>query len=129
MTESQIDRQGRVRSIFSVSQCVDEMSVSQTLREQRIVVDLQAIPDQFLQIAAMSMGIPQITVRETDYMVDGKNGILIQDLSDLPDALHYYLSSIAHVNQAQIASYELGSQFTTRQLVQSWKEVIEDIEH
>lgn len=129
VTESQIDRQGRPQSIFSVSQCVDEMSVSQTLREQRIVVDLQAIPDQFLQIAAMSMGIPQIAVCETDYMVDGKNGILIQDLSDLPDALHYYLSSIAHVNQAQIASYELGSQFTTRQLVQSWKEVIEDIEH
>lgn len=129
VSESRIDTQGQTGSVFSVAQCVDELTVSQTLREQRIVVDLQPVPDQFLQISAMSMGIPQIAGRETDYFADGKNGILVRNLSDLPDALHYYLNSIAHVNQAQIASYKLGSRFSTEQLVRSWKEIIENVEH
>ena len=129
VTESQIDMQGRAQAVFSVAQCVDEMSVSRTLREQRVLVDLQAVPDQFLQISAMSIGLPQITAQETDYIADGQNGIVIHDASELPDAVDYYLSSIAHFNQAQIASYELGNQFTTGQLVQSWKEVIQSIEH
>ena len=129
VTESQIDTQGLAEAVFSVAQCVDEMAVSRMLREQRVLVDLQDVPDQFLQISAMSVGMPQITARETDYIQNGKNGIVLQTLEDLPAALDYYLSSVAHANQAQIASYELGSQFTTGQLVQSWKEVIANIEH
>lgn len=129
VSESRLDFQEQAACVFSVAQCVDEMTVSQRLREQRIVVDLQPVPDQFLQISAMSMGIPQIAGQETDYFADSKNGILVRNLSDLPDALDYYLSSIAHVNQAQIASYELGSRFSTEQLVQSWKEILENVEH
>ncbi|MGO5313624.1 accessory Sec system protein Asp1 [Bilifractor sp. LCP21S3_A7] len=129
VSESRLDFQEQAACVFSVAQCVDEMTVSQKLREQRIVVDLQPVPDQFLQISAMSMGIPQIAGQETDYFADGKNGILVRKLSDLPDALDYYLGSIAHVNQAQIASYELGSRFSTEQLVQSWKEILENVEH
>ncbi|MGN0434206.1 MAG: accessory Sec system protein Asp1 [Bilifractor sp.] len=129
VSESRLDFQEQAACVFSVAQCVDEMTVSQKLREQRIVVDLQPVPDQFLQISAMSMGIPQIAGQETDYFADGKNGILVRNLSDLPDALDYYLGSIAHVNQAQIASYELGSRFSTEQLVQSWKEILENVEH
>ncbi|MQN00663.1 MAG: accessory Sec system protein Asp1 [Lachnospiraceae bacterium] len=119
------DEEGK---IFTVAQCVDELSVSRTLREQRIIVDLQEVPDQFLQISAMSMGIPQITVRETDYVKNGKNGIVIDDLSELADSMHYYLSSITNVNNAQIASYKLGGSYSTGKLVQSWKEVIESVE-
>lgn len=128
VSENLIDSVGQVRSVFSVAQCVDEMSVSRTLREQRRVVDLQQIPDQFLQIAAMSMGIPQITAMETDYMKDGRNGLVIRDIVDLPDALDTFLSSIANYNKAQIASYDLGDQFTTDKLVKAWKEVLQSVE-
>ena len=41
------------------------------------------IPDQFLQISAMSMGIPQITSRETTYVADGENGRVIHHVKDL----------------------------------------------
>ncbi|MBM6999953.1 accessory Sec system protein Asp1 [bacterium] len=110
--------------VFSVQQCVDELRVSRTIREQRVVVDLSPLPDQFLQISAMSMGIPQVTTRETDYVVDGRNGRVLQGASGLADAVDYYLSSVEHFNEAQIASYDLGSRFTADQLVKAWKEVI-----
>lgn len=126
--ESRIDENMKKQIIFSVAQCVDEMAVSRTLREQRIVVDLQEVPDQFLEISAMSMGVPQITLRETSYVLDGKNGIVIEKAEELPDCLDYYLASLANWNTAQIASYEIGNQFSTGKLVEAWKEVISYVE-
>jgi accessory secretory protein Asp1 len=128
-SESMVDENDRAEQIFSVAQCVDEMAVSRTLREQRVVVDVQALPDQFLQISAMSMGIPQITSTESDYAVDGKNCRVVSDVSELLDSLDYYLKNITNWNQAQIASYDIGSRFSTRKLVDAWREVIHDVEH
>lgn len=110
--------------VFSVSQCVDELHVSRTIREQRVVVDLSPLPDQFLQISAMSTGIPQIAMRGTEYLEDGKNGRVIEDVSQLADAVDFYLGSVENFNEAQIASYELGGRFTSEELVKAWKEVI-----
>ncbi len=115
--------------VFSVAQCVDEMHVSRTLREQRAVCDLSPLPDQFLEISAMSMGIPQITRQKTEYIEDGKNGKILKDVLELPEAADYYLGSVEHFNEAQIASYELGSRFTAPELEKAWKEVIEIDQH
>lgn len=115
--------------VFSVAQCVDEMHVSRTLREQRVVCDLSPLPDQFLEISAMSMGIPQITMQKTEYIEDGRNGKILKDLSELPEAADYYLGSVAHFNEAQIASYDLGSRFTAPELEKAWKEVIQIDQH
>lgn len=127
-TENSLDMAEESEQIFFVSQCVDEMAVSHTLRDQRVVVDLNPDPDQFLQISAMSMGIPQITLKETDYIEDGKNGKVLKDKSLLIESIRFYLESIENYNAAEIASYELGSRFSTNRLVDSWKEVIQDIE-
>lgn len=116
-------------NVFSVAQCVDELHVNRTLREQRVVVDLSDAPDQFLQISAMSLGIPQITTRETEYVADGKNGKVIADAAALVPAVDFYLSSVEHFNEAQIASYDLGGQFTSEKLVKAWKEVISIGQH
>ena len=116
-------------NVFSVAQCVDELHVNRTLREQRVVVDLSDAPDQFLQISAMSLGIPQITTRETEYVADGKNGKVIADAVALVPAVDFYLGSVEHFNEAQIASYDLGGQFTSDKLVKAWKEVISIGQH
>lgn len=119
----------QVGVVFSVSQCVDELHVSRTIREQRVVVDLSERPDQFLQISAMSMGVPQVTTLETEYIVDGQNGKVLHDVRQLPDAVDFYLSSVEHFNEAQIASYDLGGRFSAAELVKAWKEVIQIGEH
>lgn len=110
--------------VFSVRQCVDELHVSRTMREQRVVVDLSPRPDQFLQISAMSMGVPQVTAHSTEYVVDGRNGRVLHDVRELADAVDFYLGSMEHFNEAQIASYEIGGKFSAQELVRAWKEVI-----
>lgn len=112
------------RGVFSVRQCVDELHVSRTMREQRVVADLSPQPDQFLQISAMSMGVPQLTTHGTEYVVDGRNGRVLHGARELPDALDFYLGSVENYNEAQIASYDIGSRFSAQELVRAWKEVI-----
>ncbi|MCR5785070.1 MAG: accessory Sec system protein Asp1 [Eubacterium sp.] len=113
---------------FIVEQCVDELSVSRCMREQRIVVDLRKVPELYLQITAISAGIPQIVARDTEYISDGENGFVIKDISELGEKLDYYLGSMANWNQALIYSYELTKKYTTKVLVKKWKGVIKQVE-
>ena len=39
----------------------------------------------------------------------------------------YYLSSLNNWNNAMIKAYDIGENYTTRRLVDKWKEVVESI--
>lgn len=124
-----LDEEDKIPICFVVEQCVDELEVSKCLREQRVIMDLAEVPDLFLQISAVSMGIPQILKVENQYMISGKNGRLIEAFSEIQSSLSYYLESLANWNRAMINSYELGKTYTTQRLIEQWKEVIRSVEH
>ncbi len=108
---------------FFVEQCVDELSVSKCIREQRIMVDMRHNPDLYLQINCISTAIPQIIRRETQYMQNMYNGFVVKDFEQIPAALDYFLGSLANWNQAKVYSYDIAQKFTTRKLLEKWKEV------
>ena len=110
--------------LFKVRQCVDELSVSRCLKEQRLIIDMEDNQDLFLQISAISMGIPQITKKESDYVIDGKNGKILHDINELEMTLEYYLDTLKHWNEAMIESYEIGKKFSSSNLVKLWEGVI-----
>lgn len=112
---------------FFVEQCVDELSVSKCMREQRLFVDLREVPELYLQITAISIGIPQIVRARTEFVVQGKNGVILKGIHMLPKALHYYLSGLRNWNQARIFSYELMKEYTTDKLLGKWKEVMDSV--
>ena len=127
VSENELDEEVPAPVKFYVEQCVDELSVSKCIREQRILVDLQKERDIYLQIAAISVGIPQIVCKQTKYVEHGKNGFILQNLSELNRCLEYYLDGMKHWNEAHIYSRELGEQNSTKVLIEEWKEVIEQI--
>jgi accessory secretory protein Asp1 len=112
---------------FFVEQCVDELSVSKCMREQRIVVDLRKTTDLYLRISCISTAIPQILMTSSQYMVHGKNGLQIKNLSELEESLRYYLDGMSNWNEAMVYSYEMGKNFTTARLIEDWKGVIGSI--
>ncbi|MGN0343351.1 MAG: accessory Sec system protein Asp1 [Lachnospiraceae bacterium] len=112
---------------FYIEQCVDELSVSKCMKEQRVIVDMSELPELYLQISAISMGIPQIVCTQTQFVVDQKNGLVLEDFAQLSQALDFYLDGLANWNEAVVASYEMGKKFSTRVLVDKWKEVLEHI--
>ena len=127
IAENDLEEEKKVPVKFYVEQCVDELSVSKCIREQRILVDLRREREIYLQIAAVSVGIPQIVRKRTKYVEHGKNGFLLQNLSELNRCLEYYLDGMKHWNEAHIYSRELGEQNSTKVLIEEWKEVIEQI--
>lgn len=112
---------------FFVEQCVDELSVSKCIREQRIMIDMRHNPDLYLQINCISTAIPQIIRRETQYMHSGENGMVVRNIKDIPNALDYFLGTMSNWNKAKVYSYELAQQFTTKKLVEKWKMVMEEL--
>ncbi|MCR4955933.1 MAG: accessory Sec system protein Asp1 [Lachnospiraceae bacterium] len=121
--DEEAEDNSRVR--FFVEQCVDELSVSKCMREQRLLVDLSATPQVYLQIMAISVGIPQVVLSKTQFVEHGKNGFLVKEKADIEEALHLYLDEMKHWNEAMVCAYEMGKKYTTGVLLNKWKEVIE----
>lgn len=126
MNESDIDNEG-VRIKFFVDQCMDELTVSKCVREQRLIIDMSEFPDVYLQVAAVSAAIPQIARRETKYLINGENGMVVDSVTKLVGTLRYYLDNLANWNEAMICASEIGKQFSTKALLRKWKEVIEKV--
>ena len=127
VAENDLELHEKVPVKFFVEQCVDELSVSKCMREQRILVDLRETPELYLQIAAISIGIPQIVRTRTEFVKPGRNGILLKDIKKLPGALHYYLDGLRNWNRAMVCSYELVKEYTTVKLLEKWREVMESV--
>ena len=126
--ENNIDAEEAVPVKFFVEQCVSELSVSKCMRGLRIILDMRKSAELYLRIMGISVGIPQIVARDNQFVEDGKNGVVLKDMSKMSEVLDHYLLNLTNWNKAMIYSYELGKKYTTSVLVRKWKEVIEIVE-
>ena len=123
--ENMLDGEENIPVKFFVEQCVDELSVSKCIREQRLIVDMRKNPELYLRITGLSVGIPQIISRETQFVEEGKNGFILKDMSTLNEKIAFYLDGLTNWNEAMVHSYEIGKKYTTNALIEKWKEVID----
>lgn len=119
-----LDAEDVVPVRFFVEQCVDELSVSKCVREQRLIVDMRKTSELYLKIMGISMGIPQIVYRDTQFVEDGNNGLMVKNTMMLSGAIAYYLENLTNWNEAMVYAYELSKKYTTGVLIEKWKEVI-----
>ena len=120
-----LDAEDVVRVRFFVEQCVDELSVSKCVREQRLIVDMRKTSELYLRIMGISMGIPQIVYRDTQFVEDGNNGLMVKNTMMLAGTIAYYLDNLTNWNEAMVYAYELSKKYTTGVLIEKWKEVID----
>ncbi|KRL08209.1 accessory Sec system glycosyltransferase Asp1 [Schleiferilactobacillus perolens] len=104
----------------------DYEQVTKSLSTARQLIDVGSHPDLFMQIAAISAGIPQINLAETGYVTNGKNGIIIDKLSDLAKAANYYLASLAPWNEALVVNAQLIDQYSEQHTRELWEDVLTD---
>lgn len=112
---------------FFVEQCVDELTVSRCMREQRLLVDVRTVPELYLQIMAISVGIPQIVRTQTEFVRHGRNGIVLKKAGKLPSTLNYYLKGLNNWNKAMVCAYEMSKEYTTEKLMEAWRGVIDSV--
>ena len=127
VAENDLEMGEKIPILFVPEQCVDELSVSKCMREQWLLIDLREVPEQYLQINAVSFGIPQIVRKKTEFIVDDGNGVILDQLERLPKVLDYYLDGLEHRNEARIFSYEVSREYTTERLLKMWGEVMDSV--
>ena len=127
VAENDLEMEEKVPVLFVPEQCVDELSVSKCMREQWLLIDLREVPEQYLQIKAVSFGIPQIVRQKTEFIVDDGNGIILTKGKRLPKALDYYLDGFEHWNEARIFSYGISREYTTERVLNMWGEVMDSV--
>lgn len=103
--------------------CMHESDIAGVLQFTRLIVDIRDNPDQYIQIAGISTGIPQINYRHTRYIAHQKNGYMIHNISNLQNAVNYYLDGLAHWNEALVYNIHLIAEFTGDTIVERWKEM------
>ena len=95
-----------------------ESELIEAISTLRVVIDLNKEPDLFLQISSMSAGIPQINMRETDYVKDKINGIVIDNLNEVVAALDYYISHLKNWNYSFAYSIKLVETYASMNIIQ-----------
>ena len=113
-----------VEQRFFVDVCVDERDISKCINEQRVILDMRGTMDVFVYVTAISKGVPRISMSADQFLIPGKNGMIIDDFSDIGRCLTYYLDSFENWNQALVECYELGQKYTTSVLLKKWRKVL-----
>lgn len=112
---------GRIRVVSYQT----ETDLMERLYDVRLILDVRDQPDLYLQIAGISAGIPQVNYRYTRYVQHQKDGYIIQNIHYITGALEYYLSELAHWNEALVYCVREIEKYTGGSLVQQWKEAVE----
>lgn len=103
----------------------NENQIIEALDTARLVLDLGEEPDLYTQIASISAGIPQIHRVETDYVSHQKNGWVLEEAGDLPEAIHYYFDGLANWNASLVYAIQKMADYTSGRILTQWKELLE----
>ena len=80
--------------------------------------------DEFLQISAISTGIPQIYRQPNSQIKNYQNGLICPQISDINKGLNYYLSNLKYWNEALIYNVQLMNQLSAAELQKKWEKVL-----
>lgn len=109
---------------IKVYRMASSSDVLKILDKSRIMVDYGQRIDDFMEIAVISVGIPQIRKAPTELLKDGDNGIVIDSINELPEKLGYYLDSLKHWNEALANNVKFLNQYSEDNLLKKWQAVL-----
>lgn len=89
----------------------------------RILIDWGPTVDEFLQITAISTGIPQLCRQTNQRVVDCQNGLVCPTIADLNQGLDYYLGNLKHWNQSLVYDVQLMNRYSAAELEDKWQQL------
>ncbi|KRM09938.1 accessory Sec system protein Asp1 [Paucilactobacillus suebicus] len=109
---------------IEVKENENQKKLLKDLDTARVVVDLAPVPNLFVQIQAISAGIPQINTSKSEYVIPSENGTLINKASEIDAALDYFLAVLRNWNVSLIKNIDLIEKYSSVQLVEFWKDIL-----
>lgn len=99
-------------------------SIQHDFYEARLFIDLNKEYDLQIQALAVSAGIPLLLKQETDYLINKKNGLLIQKISDFSVGLDYFLNHLSNWNTSLVESVSIIEAFGPNSTIEKWRELL-----
>lgn len=97
-TDPRMEKEGHWRPLpIYTKRIAQPTDLLQLLDHARVVVDLGNNPDSYVQMASISVGLPQINLVKTDLVRDHENGLVLVNVSDLDMALDFYLGNMENL--------------------------------
>lgn len=81
-------------------------------------------PDQFMSMAAVSVGIPVLQNFTTSELEDHHNGIICHNWNDLVAGIDYYLDSLKNWNTSLVYNVQMLNKYSEENLLTRWKEYL-----
>lgn len=79
--------------------------------------------DEFMTIAAVSVGIPILQNFVTDEVVNRQNGIVCRDLSEIKSGIEYYLDTLKNWNQSLVYNVKMLNRYSEENLLATWNKI------
>lgn len=98
--------------------------VMTALDQIRIMINWHR-PDQFMTMAAISIGIPQLQNFQSEGVVDHHNGIICHNYDELKAGIAYYLDTLKHWNESLVYSVQLLNRYSQENLLHRWDQEVE----
>lgn len=84
----------------------------------RLYVDLGNVPNQYLQTLSISYGIPQIVKRKNQFIVESKNGLILDH--DFFKHFPYFVEDLSNWNISLVQNVALINKFSEDKLIKLW---------
>lgn len=101
------------------------MDVLTALDKIRLLIEWGA-PDQFMTMAAVSVGIPLLQNFKTEEVEDHHNGIICRGMTDLQQGIAYYLDNLKHWNQSLVYNVKMLNRYSEENLLAIWQQILGD---
>lgn len=99
------------------------LSVQNDFQKVRLYIDVSKEYNLQMQSLAISAGIPQVVKRLTDYIEDKKNGIIIHRISELDEAINYFLKNLNNWNNSLVENVRLIEEYSPHIVMEKWRDV------
>lgn len=118
---------------------LEEVPPLLTIKERRLVSNMDVLtaldkirllivwgePDEFINMAAVSVGIPLLQNFSTEEVRDHDNGIICHNLADIKPGLSYYLDVLKNWNRSLVYNVKMLNRYSEDNLLKIWKTVVE----
>lgn len=121
-TDPRMEKEGHWRPLpIYTKRIAQPTDFLQLLDHARVVVDLGNNPDSYVQMASISVGLPQINLVKTDLVRDHENGLVLVNVSDLDMALDFYLGNMENWNRALVDAVQQINHYSRTRIMHNWQ--------
>lgn len=111
---------------YTIQNFNDESAFFRELEYTRLIVDINAHPNIYTQLAGISTGIPQINQIPSEYVEHKENGWILSGLSEFPEAVHHFIDTLKYWNESLVYSIDKIRENTGQSFIDKWETWLEE---